>query len=69
MGLKQSDLFHKESSATQAYKVAEIKSLLEENNVLIRAASSETKDLRLSLMFDLYLYLGLPSTFNANIIL
>lgn len=50
--LRQSELSHAKSSATQAYELTEIKSRLEDNNALIKAAASETKDL--GLRFDMY---------------
>ncbi|KAF6235175.1 hypothetical protein HO173_006804 [Letharia columbiana] len=55
---KQSELSHAKSSATQAYELAEIKSRLEENNALIKAAASETKDLGLRFDMDYLKNLG-----------
>ncbi len=50
--LEQSQLSCKESSATLLSELAEIKSCIEENNALVRVATSETKDL--CSRFDLY---------------
>ena len=52
-GLKQSE---ESRTATQAYELAEVKSLLKENNALIKAAASETKEW--GSRFDLYVGLG-----------
>ena len=65
-GLKQVEISHKASSATQAYELAEIKRRLEENNALIKATASDTKDSSLSFRLDMYVNLGVPSTSDAN---
>lgn len=56
--LRQSELSHAKSSATQAYELTEIKSRLEDNNALIKAAASETKDLGLRFDMDYLKSLG-----------
>ena len=62
--LKQSELSRIQSSATQSSELAEIKSRLEENNALARAAASETK--KLSLRFDVYVDPIWPPVSNTD---
>ena len=62
--LKQSELSRAESSATQSSELAEIKSRLEENTALAKAAASETQ--KLSLRFDMCVDLALAPASNTD---
>lgn len=62
--LKHSELSRTKSSGTQASELAEIKSRIEENNALVKAAASETRNL--SLKFDVYVYLVLSPVSNTD---